>query len=334
MQHNRVPLICLVLLALMTSAFLATQLSSGQASQTDRPPLKMKLVRDKAHLKNAPGPAEIAAFMKTLPQEEERQLEDSIPKHIPIKIRIKKEKEAGFKDLKNERWAREFELEVTNTGTKPIYSLDLYVTTDVTSAKGSRVVFPLYYGRDELGDIRTKAEPTDVPINPGESVSLKIYPSQLNAWDYARTHENRPLPKHLKVEFQFLNFGDGTGYVGTGGTPLPSATPGLGGLAYLPSLTTHTLEWKDAPPGSALSKLMAFNLPTALWPVNFFCGSEFDTNSSSPPVVQTCCEGANCSRSTRSRDRTCVNCQPQTRVGTALCSDPAGACLINKVWRL
>src|SRR5215213_3577032 len=175
MSHNRISIIGLVLLALTASAFIATQLSSGQAPQTNEPPLKMKVLRDKTHVKNTPGPWEIAAFKQTLPQENERQLEDSIPKHVPIKIKIKKEKEAGFKDLHNERWAREFELEVTNTGAKPIYYLYLTVVTDIKAAAGFRIVFPLVYGRTELGDIKSMAEPTDVPINPGESVSLKIH---------------------------------------------------------------------------------------------------------------------------------------------------------------
>jgi len=52
---------------------------------------------------------------------QERVFENKIPAHIPIKIKIKKEKEESFKDLKNEKWLREFELEVTNTGDKPIY---------------------------------------------------------------------------------------------------------------------------------------------------------------------------------------------------------------------
>ena len=230
MSHRRSPIVCLVLLALTTSAFIATRLSSGQASKKDKP-LTMKVLREKTHVKKEPGPWEIAAFKKTLPQEEERQLEDLIPKHVPIKIKIKKEKEAGFKDLNNEKWAREFELEVTNTGTKPIYALDFHVWTEVKTASGSRVMFPLYYGRDELGDIRTKAEPTDIPIKPGESISLEIHPGILNAWDYARKKENRPLPKHLEVKFQFLSFGDGTGYIGTTAAPLPRKTPEDGGLA-------------------------------------------------------------------------------------------------------
>lgn len=299
MSHNRIPIVCLILLALTTSAFIATRLSSGQASKKDKP-LTMKVLREKTHVKKEPGPWEIAAFKKTLP-EDERQLEDLIPKHVPIKIKIKKEKEAGFKDLNNEKWAREFELEVTNTGTKPIYFLYLYVVTDVKAAAGFRIVFPLYYGRDELGDIRTKAEPTDIPIQPGESVSLKIHPSMLNAWDYKRKKENRPFPKHLKVTFQFLNFGDGSGYVGTGGTALPRATPEEGGLATcLPSFHTDAFQWKESPPGSLLSKLLAFNLPAAVWPVSFLLASESGVNASSPSLVQTCCPGVNCSMLTQS----------------------------------
>src|SRR5256886_2138983 len=51
----------------------------------------------------------------------ERILENLIKKNVPIKVNVKKEKEESFKDLNNEKWVREFELEVTNTGDKPIY---------------------------------------------------------------------------------------------------------------------------------------------------------------------------------------------------------------------
>jgi len=305
MSHNRIPIVCLVLLALTVSAFIATRLSTGQAPQKEKPQT-MRVLRKKDHVKKSPGPWEIAAFKKTLPQENERQLEDLIPKHVPLKIKNKKEKEAGFKDLKSEKWAREFELEVTNTGTKPIYAVDLYVVTDIKAVAGFRIVFPLTYGRTELGDIRTKAEPTDIPIKPGENISLKIHSGQLDAWDFARRNENRPFPKHLKVEFQFLSFGDGTGFVGTGGTALPRGTPEQGGLAAcLPSLQTDAFGWKDSPPGSVLSKLLAFNLPAAIGPVNFLRASDFKTNASGSALVQACCEGANCSMLTRSRDATC-----------------------------
>lgn len=328
MSHNRIPVVCLVLLALTTSAFIATRSTTGQAPQANNRPLKMRVLRDKTRVRTSPGPWEIAAFRNTLPQENERQLEDLIPKHVPIKIKIKKEKEAGFKDLKNERWAREFELEVTNTGTKPIYSLYFHVWTEVKAASGSRVMFPLYYGRDELGDIRTKAEPTDVPIKPGESVSLNIHPGILNAWDYARKKENRPLPKHLEVKFQFLSFGDGTGYIGTTAAPLPRKTPeDRGSAACQPSFRTDAFVWKDIPPGSPFSRLLAVNLPARIVPVNFFGAYEVETNTSNSPLIQSCCEPPDCSMLTRSLDRTCVNCPPQNRVGPALCNTPGASCL-------
>ena len=83
MSHNRIPIVCLVFSALTASAFIATQLNSGQAPQKDNAPLKMKVLRDKTHVKYSPGQSEIAAFRKTSPQENERQLVDLIPKHVP-----------------------------------------------------------------------------------------------------------------------------------------------------------------------------------------------------------------------------------------------------------
>lgn len=328
MPHNRIPLLGLVLLALTASAFIATQLSSGQAPKKDNSPLKMKVLRDKAHVKYSPGQSEIAAFRNTLPQENERQLEDLIPKHVPVKIKIKKEKEAGFKDLNNEKWGWEFELEVTNTGTKPIYSLYFHVWTEIKAASGSRVMFPLYYGRDELGDIRTKAEPTDVPIKPGESVSLAIHPGILNAWDYYRKKENRPLPKRLEIKFQFLSFGDGTGYIGTTAAPLPRKTPeGSGSATCQPYSPSDAFGWKDAPPGSLLSRLLAVNLPARIVPVNFWGVYAVETSTTNSALIQSCCEPPDCSMLTRSLDRTCVNCPPQNRVGLALCNNAAASCL-------
>jgi hypothetical protein len=80
----------------------------------------------------------------------ERVFENTIPKDVPIKIKIKKEKEESFKDLKNEKWLSEFELELTNTGDKPIYFLYLTLVTDVRVG-AARLVFPQVYGRAELG---------------------------------------------------------------------------------------------------------------------------------------------------------------------------------------
>lgn len=53
---------------------------------------------------------------------QERQVENTIPKHVPLDVKLTKAKEKNWKDLKNENWARDFEVEVTNTEDKPIYT--------------------------------------------------------------------------------------------------------------------------------------------------------------------------------------------------------------------
>src|SRR3982751_163309 len=100
-------------------------------------------------------------------QSEEREFEDTTPQHLPIKVKIKKEKEKAFKDLKNEKWARDLEIEVTNIGAKPIYFLDLELIPEgVKSSSGYPIGFPLRYGRMELGDFTAPILPEDVPIQP------------------------------------------------------------------------------------------------------------------------------------------------------------------------
>lgn len=64
-------------------------------------------------------------------RQEKRVFENAIPERIPIKIKIKKEREKSFEALQNEKWVSEFELELTNTGDKPIYYLDLLLVSDV-----------------------------------------------------------------------------------------------------------------------------------------------------------------------------------------------------------
>ena len=145
---------------------------------------------------------------------QERIFENKIPAHIPIKIKIKKEKEQSFKDLKNEKWLREFELELTNTGDRPIYYLDITMDTEVKyEGSGPEIVFPLRYGRAELGDIVTKATSDDVPIKRGETIILQA--QSVEAWETGVRENRWPEATKFKAEIQILSFGDGTGYFGT-----------------------------------------------------------------------------------------------------------------------
>jgi hypothetical protein len=143
---------------------------------------------------------------------QERVFEDKIPSHIPFKIKLKKEREESFKDLKNEKWLRDFEIELTNTGNKPIYFLSIVMGTDV-KVDGQEIVFPLWYGRPELGDIVTKAGPDDIPINPGETHVFRL--GEMPAWERGVRENRWPQATKFKAELQSLSFGDGTGYFGT-----------------------------------------------------------------------------------------------------------------------
>jgi len=153
--------------------------------------------------------------------EDYRQFEDQTPKHLPIKIKVKKEIEDGFRDLKNEFWARDFVLEVTNTGNKPIYYLSLNLWTDVRMASGHLIVFGLSFGQIEFGSLSVKAQTGDISIKPGEIYEFKLHQGELRAWEFMNRKENRPQPKKLRARFGMMSFGDGTAYVGTDGKALP-----------------------------------------------------------------------------------------------------------------
>ena len=142
---------------------------------------------------------------------QERVFENTIPKDAPSKIKIKKEKERSFKDLKNEKWVREFELEVVNTSDKPILFLYLHLITDV-DVGGDPLMFSLVYGRPELGDIVTKAGPDDIPINPGETYVFKIHSGQVPAWEMSLREKSHNDAARIKARLEVLSFGDGTGY--------------------------------------------------------------------------------------------------------------------------
>ena len=157
----------------------------------------------------------------------ERVLENTMPEAVPICVRIKKEKEASFKDMKNDRWVRELEIEVTNTGTKPIYFLFLTLRTnvspgigvlieDVNPRRNGLLGLDIQYGRPELGDIISKSGSDDIPIKPGETWVLAIHPGEVKGWELAIRDGAHPQPTKLQLIFQAISFGDGTGLFGAG----------------------------------------------------------------------------------------------------------------------
>lgn len=147
---------------------------------------------------------------------------DKIPKHLPIKIKVKKEKEGRVKDLKNEDWIGDLEVEVTNTGTKPIYYLDIVLTLpDVFGPNGVQIGCFLKYGRGELISISEPLRQDDVPIKPGEVAVLTVPAHLVEGWRRVRGRGELTNPKKIEFLFGLINFGDGTGFSGTDGGSLP-----------------------------------------------------------------------------------------------------------------
>ena len=161
-------------------------------------------------------------------QTEKRELENRVPKHVPLKINLRPEKEATFTKLDNERWMRDLELDVKNTGDKPIYFLQFVLEMpDMTPAADRHTAFVMHYGRDKLILFETPLTSEDAPIKPGETVVLRVDEMDVEAWQHFRQGPNGllpwQLPKKVILLFERLNFGDGTGFDGGDARPWPQA---------------------------------------------------------------------------------------------------------------
>lgn len=156
------------------------------------------------------------------PAKEGREVVDKIPQHLPIKIKIKKEKEEKVKDLNNDGWLGDLEVEVKNTGTKPIYFLQIVLDLpDVFAPNGLNIGYVLSYGRGELISINEPLRPDDVPIKPGEVAVLSVPANLAEVWKLARAKGSLTNPRKIEFSFYFINFGDGTGLITKDGKPLP-----------------------------------------------------------------------------------------------------------------
>ena len=225
---------------------IATTLSRGQTTPSTNP--SIAVLRHKGQRNLPPTAAEIASRKGQLPKEE-RQLEDKLPKHLPIKVKLRAEQEKAFKDLANEHWARDFELEVQNTGTKPIYRLGLLLLLPETQIDGGRLLFSLHYGRTELSVFKERlelAKPEDVPIEPGKTYIFKIPAGQVEGWEDSVKTEGWPQPKKIVLRFEQLSFGDGTGFRWGEGVPWPQ--PGKKTwLVHVSRVQTLALEERRPP---------------------------------------------------------------------------------------
>ena len=169
-----------------------------------------------------------------------RLFENRVPDHLPIKVKIKREKERKFRDLENDNWARNLELEVKNVGEKPIYFLWFYLEVPEAKIADSHQAFTIMYGRMALADLTNRPTADDVPIEPGEAKVLTIEDTGIRGWEAAKSHKLLPLRIHgVRLNIQYLSFGDGTGFFGKTGTPRPKPGNQPNGTARLPPIDRY-----------------------------------------------------------------------------------------------
>src|ERR1044071_4869946 len=117
-SSKRTKLLLAVLLATTSLVFvIATcNIAAVNAESSDTGPiLKSKILRRNNQRNVKLSGNEFAELRSQASPQEEREFKDEIPKHVPIKFKLKAEKEKKFKDLGNPDWYRDFELEETNT---------------------------------------------------------------------------------------------------------------------------------------------------------------------------------------------------------------------------
>lgn len=155
-------------------------------------------------------------------KDDKRQIETRIAPHLPFKLKFRNEEK--LKDLKNEDWLGDVEVEIINTGTKPIYYLyiAMLLPEGVSTVHDKGIVYSVRYGRIQLVDMTEPLRSDDVPILPGESAVIKLPAEKLTNWKSLRAKGKVLNPKKLSFWFQVLNHGDGTGFLGPDGVPLPN----------------------------------------------------------------------------------------------------------------
>ena len=268
-MHNYKKL-SLTLLALLVAPAAITIATRGGHSQGNAGVRRtVTVLRRQEQLGQPPTAQELAAAQDgPQPAQQEREFEDKIPKHLPIKVKVKNLEKV--KNLNNEKWLRDLEIEVTNTGDKPIYYLGLSIELpEVKGPKGHSIGYPLDYGRLDLSDFRNRAQAEDVPINPGGSYVFRVPENWVKGWEGFKIKEHQPDPRKVQIKFHILHFGDGTGFMTTGGLPVPNSQVSCKGRSKADVvMMTATLAQPGRAPDSSLQLLFP-SLPASYLPVIF-----------------------------------------------------------------
>ena len=301
-------------ISFVTVGLLTRSLSKAQSAPQEergRPPWKVKVV--------GPQHPDKRAAKVDINAQTERIIENQIPFHIPIKVELN--------NLDKEPLLRHLQVKVTNTGSKPIYFLQLYVDLPKNlSEAGHALVCPLRYGRMEFIDLFEKVQPEDVPIRPGESYVFKIPKNNLDATESYLMEKGELFDlKLIYLYFSYVNFGDGTAFSGNTGTPLPnihSEKSSRNSCEPVRKKAVASIDIVDSLPTRVIGSFLShFSDSISL-------SKAGNSSVESPPSGSTCCPGAEYSSCYYRRETTygCNYCGTGQTFESVGCTDPRGYC--------
>lgn len=118
------------------------------------------------------------------------------------------------RNLQNEHWMRDLEIEVKNISSKPIYRISLGLDLPDIGNEASHYGLSLRYGEPSSRFATDPVKPDAIPIKPGETYVFRIPESLWKGFENYMARMNFPdsLTRRIIFRFDAVNFGDGTGY--------------------------------------------------------------------------------------------------------------------------
>jgi hypothetical protein len=135
---------------------------------------------------------------------------------LPVEITV-------IRNFHRPHWMRDLELGVKNISTKPIFEIyfSLFLPDDKNNI-GAFYGVNLQYGRIALIHPSQLPSDDDRPIEPGETVTLKVAEPLWKGYERHLELDSvsRGLGNRVRIAVLAINFGDGTGFI-NGGVPYP-----------------------------------------------------------------------------------------------------------------
>jgi hypothetical protein len=169
------------------------------------------LVSGKSTSSNSPGPANHA------PVAEERRVQVMKSPYMPADTTVAI---VGIRNLQNEHWLRDLEIEVQNNSKKPVYFLSIMLSfpdiPKTTEADGLErgIIIVLKFGRTDLSNRGQRATAQDPSIGPGEKYVLMVHREQYRGFEsFMSRHDFPPsLTRSVRLNINSIRFADGSGF--------------------------------------------------------------------------------------------------------------------------